>query len=240
MRILALHQGHYGERIVEHIKRTAPEGWVLETIMPPRTLPIVIDEPEEFLPSDIPQADLLLAMSESPETAQLVPAIARLSGVAAVIMPVDNSAWLPPGLQNELQREIVRMGATAVFPRTFCTLTEETVGYYDKDIAAHRSEQIAVFARYFGRPRLKIELDAAGTRITGVKVERSAPCGSTYYVAEKLVGLPVEEAVPQAGLSAHHYPCLASMQMEPTGDTLMHISGYVVNDEVERVLKELS
>jgi hypothetical protein len=27
--------------------------------------------------------------------------------------------------------------------------------------------------------------------------------------------------------------------MEPTGDTLMHISGYVVNDEVERALKTL-
>ena len=239
MRILALHQGHYGERIVGHIKESAPEGWVIEVISPPQALPIVIDEPEEFLPSDIPQADLLLAMSESPETAQLVPAIARLSGVKAVIMPVDNSAWLPLGLQNELRREIAGMGVTAVFPRTFCTLTENTVGY-GNDVENYDSECIASFARYFGRPRLKIEVDAQGTRITGVKVERSAPCGSTHYVAEKLIGLLVEEAVPQAGLHAHHYPCLASMQMEPTGDTLMHISGYVVNDEVERELRTLN
>jgi hypothetical protein len=27
------------------------------------------------------------------------------------------------------------------------------------------------------------------------------------------------------------------MNMEPTGDTLMHISGYVVNEEVEREIK---
>ena len=239
MRILALHHGHYGERIVGHIQRTAPEGWVIEVISPPRALPIVIDEPEEFLPSDIPQADLLLAMSESPETAQLVPAIARLSGVKAVIMPVDNSAWLPLGLQNELRREIAGMGVTAVFPRTFCTLTENTVGY-GNDVENYDNQSIASFARYFGRPSLKIEVDAQGTRITGVKVERSAPCGSTHYVAEKLMGLLVEEAVPQAGLHAHHYPCLASMQMEPTGDTLMHISGYVVNDEVERELRTLN
>lgn len=239
MRILALHQGHYGERIVGHIKESAPEGWVIEVISPPQALPIVIDEPEEFLPSDIPQADLLLAMSESPETAQLVPAIARLSGVKAVIMPVDNSAWLPLGLQNELRREIAGMGVTAVFPRTFCTLTENTVGY-GNDVENYDNQSIASFARYFGRPSLKIEVDAQGTRITGVKVERSAPCGSTHYVAEKLMGLLVEEAVPQAGLHAHHYPCLASMQMEPTGDTLMHISGYVVNDEVERELRTLN
>jgi hypothetical protein len=60
-------------------------------------------------------------------------------------------------------------------------------------------------------------------------VQRSAPCGSTHLVAEKLTGVHIKEAVPQAGLHAHHYPCLASMHLEPTGDTLMHISGYVVN-----------
>lgn len=239
MRILALHQGHYGERIVGHIQKTAPEDWVVEVINPPRALPVVIDEPEEFLPSSIPQADLLLALSESPETAQLVPAITRLSRVEAVIMPVDNSAWLPPGLQNELRCEIAEAGATAVFPRTFCTLTESTVGY-GNDVEDYDNERIASFAGYFGRPRLKIEVGAQTTRITGVKVERSAPCGSTNYVAEKLAGLLVEGAVPQAGLHAHHYPCLASMHMEPTGDTLMHISGYVVNDEVERGLRTLS
>jgi len=239
MRILVLHQGHYGERIVAHIQKTAPENWVIKVVTPPRALPIIIDEPEEFLPSNIPHADLLLAMSESPETAQLVPAIARLSKVGAVIMPVDNSAWLPLGLQNELQREITGLGATAVFPRIFCTLTENTVGY-GSDVENYDNEYIASFARYFGRPGLKIEVDEKGARITGIKVERSAPCGSTHYVAERLIGVPVREAVPQAGLHAHHYPCLASMQMEPTGDTLMHISGYVVNDEVERELKTLS
>jgi hypothetical protein len=239
VRILALHHGHYGERIVEYVRQSAPGDWLLETFLPPSALPLVIDEPEEFLPSAIPQADLLLALSESPETAQLVPAVARLSGVRAVIMPVDNSAWLPPGLQNELHREIAAMGITAVFPKTFCTLTEETTGY-GNHVEKYDNEHIAAFARYFGRPRLKIEINAQGARMTGVKVERSAPCGSTRYVAEKLVGVSMGEAVPQAGLHAHHYPCLASMQMEPTGDTLMHISGYVVNDEVERELRTLT
>jgi hypothetical protein len=239
IRILALHQGHYGERIVEHIRKSAPEDWMLEVIIPPRVLPAIIDDPGEFLPSDISQADLLLALSESPETAQLVPAIARLSGVKAIIMPVDNSAWLPLGLKNQLQRELAGMGIAAVFPRTFCTLTENATGY-GGDIETYDNERIAAFAAYFGRPRLKIEVDASGNRIVRVEVERSAPCGSTHYVAEKLVGVPVAEAVPQAGLHAHHYPCLASMQMEPAGDTLMHISGYVVNDEVERELRRLS
>lgn len=235
MHILALYQGHYGQRIVEHIKKSAPQDWVIETVNPPRALPVIIDDPEEFLPKNIPQANLLLALSESQETAQLVPAIARVSNVKAVIMPVDNSAWLPAGLQNQLREEIVRMGKAAVFPKTFCTLTETTVGF-GSDAETYDNECIASFARHFGRPRLKIKV-GSDERIIEVNVERSAPCGSTYLVAEKLTGIPAKDAVPQAGLHAHHYPCLASMQMEPGGETLMHISGYVVNDEVTRVLK---
>ena len=236
MRILALHQGHYGERIVEHIKKSAPKDWTIEVMNPPRGLPIVVDEPEQFLPSNLPHADLLLALSESRETAQLVPAIVKLSRVKAVIMPVDNSAWLPPGLKNQIKREIAEMGVTAVFPKTFCTLTENTTGF-GSDVETYDSEYVATFATYFGRPRLNIKVDGQGAKIVEVKVERSAPCGSTHRVAEKLVGVPIEEAVPQAGLYAHLHPCLASMAMEPTGDTLMHLSGYVVNDEVERELK---
>ncbi|MFC2010037.1 DUF166 domain-containing protein [Chloroflexota bacterium] len=238
MRILALHQGHYGERIVEHIRKTAPEDWVIEVMSPPRALPIVIDDAEDFLPPDIPQADLLLALSESPETAQLVPAIARLSGAKAVIIPVDSSAWLPPGLKSQVEHDLARIGVAASFPKTFCTLTENTTGY-EGDTESYDNDIITSFATHFGRPKLKITVDTQSGKITGVEVERSAPCGSTHRVAEKLVGVAVAEAVPQAGLHAHHYPCLASMEMEPRGDTLMHISGYVVNEEVERELKHL-
>jgi hypothetical protein len=69
MHILTLHQWYYGGRIIEYIIRAAPEDWVLELITAPRVLPIVIDELEEFLPSSIPQDDLLLALSESSGTA---------------------------------------------------------------------------------------------------------------------------------------------------------------------------
>ncbi len=233
MRILVMHQGHYGQRILEHIRKSGPQTWVIETISSPRALPIVIDEPEDFLPSKIPQADLLLALSESPETAQLIPAIARLSEVKAVITPIDHSAWLPPGLKNQIQQEMGKMGVASVFPKTFCTLTERDSGF-GTEVETYDNQYISSFATYFGRPKLEIRVHPQSGKITEVRVERSAPCGSTHRVAEKLIGVDVKEAVPQAGLHAHHYPCLASMDMEPWGDTLMHISGYVVNDEVKR------
>lgn len=236
MRILVMYQGHYGKRIADNIKKSAPGDWTVEVHSLPRALPLVIDEPEEFLPSNLPQADLLLALTESAEAAQLIPGLARLSRAKAAIIPIDSSAWLPPGLKNQIRRELADIGVASVFPKTFCTLTEKEAGY-GSDIEPHNNDYIARFASLFGRPRLKIQVDRESGRIVKVEVQRSAPCGSTHLVAEKLIGVHINEAVPQAGLHAHHYPCLASMNMEPTGDTLMHISGYVVNEEVEREVK---
>lgn len=236
MRILVMYQGHYGQRIADNIKRSALPDWIIEVHNLPRRLPLVIDEPEEFLPANLPQADLLLALTESQEAAQLIPGLAKRSGAKAVITPIDNSAWLPLGLRNQIQRELANIGVASIFPKTFCTLTEKEAGF-GNDIEPYNSECIARFARLFGRPKLKIQVDWESGQIVKVEVQRSAPCGSTHLVAEKLTGVHIKEAVPQGGLHAHHYPCLASMSMEPTGDTLMHISGYVVNEEVEREIK---
>jgi len=240
MRILAMFQGNYGERIVKHISEQAPQGWTMNTIAVPRALPPIVEEPEDFLPSDIPQCDLLLAMIESPGAAQLIPTVVKLSKAKAVIAPIDNSAWLPAGLKNQLRRELVEKGVVAVFPKTFCTLTEHSAGFR-RSAEPYNDEIVASFAKHFGKPKLKIKVDPRSRTIAEVTVERGAPCGSTRFVAQKLVGMPVDKAIPQAGLIAHHYPCLASMQQEQLDDrlfdTLMHISGYVMNEEVEPQVK---
>ncbi|MFH1652265.1 MAG: DUF166 family protein, partial [Chloroflexota bacterium] len=200
-------------------------------------LPLLIDEPEDFLPTDIPETDLLLALSESEGAAQLVPAIARRSHARAVILPVDDGSWLPPGLQNQVQEELKREGMSAVFPRTFCTLTGDYAGYGSKSVP-YSDEFISAFARYFGRPQLQVTIDQSGEIILAVAVKRGAPCGSTHHVASLLVGMPVAEILPRAGLLVHQFPCLASMQTEEidTGvfEPLMSVSGYVMNEELAR------
>ena len=237
MHILALTQGYYGNRIVEHLKTWAPREWAIEVIAVPSVLPPIIDEPEEFLPTEVSQVNLLLALVESPGAADLIPTLAKLSGPKAVIAPIDNSVWLPLGLKNQLQQELAEMGITAVFPKTFCTLTESSAGFRT-NAEPYDNESIASFAKHFGKPRLNIKVDPHSETIAEVVIERGAPCGSTQYVAQRLVGMPIEEVLPRAGLIVHHYPCLASMKREQLDshlfDTLMHISGYVVNEEVER------
>lgn len=240
MRILAIVQGHYGQRMVDNIRSRGPADWTIETFRPPAALPIIVDDPEEFLPASLPQVDLLLALIENPSTAQLLPSIARSSGAKAVLCPIDNSAWVPPGLKNQLQRELGDLGIESAFPKPFCTLTEETAGYR-RAAEPYSSQTIAEFARHFGRPRLNLRVNTQTGTIEGVEVIRGAPCGSTHYMAERLEGTLVEDALPNAGLISHQYPCLASMDREQIDDrlvdTLMHVSGYVVNEEVEEQLR---
>ena len=56
--------------------------------------------------------------------------------------------------------------------------------------------------------------------------------------AQKLIGVSVDEAEVQAGLAHHHYPCWASMVRDPDfNDTLMHVSGNLLKDNVGRQVK---
>jgi hypothetical protein len=57
-------------------------------------------------------------------------------------------------------------------------------------------------------------------------------------VAERLVGVSADDAEQEAGLLHHHYPCLASMGVDTDyGDTLMHISGNLLKNNVRVQVK---
>ena len=241
MRILAITQGLYGNRIAENLRSRGPENWIIETFIPPRGLPVIIDDPEEFLPATMPHVELILLLSESSQVAQLISGIANLTNAKAVIAPIDNSSWLPPGLKSQLKQDLAEIGVAAVFPKTFCTLTENECGFRN-NTEPYQNEIISSFARHFGRPKFKITVGQDKKIVKTFEVIRGAPCGSTHHAANQMVGRPVDEVKYSAGLVTHHYPCLASMQQEVLDDnlydTLMHLSGYVVNDEVEKAIQE--
>lgn len=240
MRILIVVQGPYGERIAQNISSRSPAEWTVSSVTLPRALPSIIDDPEEFVHQPLPETDLVLFLSESPQAPQLIPDLATMTGAKAVIAPVDNSSWMPQGLENQIRKELANLNISSAFPKTFCTLTENSCGYRHS-AKSHDSELIATFARHFGRPKLSITVCEESKMIESVHVERGAPCGSTHHVAEWLIGVSADDAVPKAGLICHHYPCQASMQQEQIDkalfDTLMHLSGYVINEEVEEQVK---
>jgi len=77
-------------------------------------------------------------------------------------------------------------------------------------------------------------------RIVHVEVLRSAPCGSTWFVAKQLEGVEVEnklELYDRISESHHSYPCTASMEKDrEIGDTILHKAGYLIRAAVEKAL----
>jgi hypothetical protein len=226
MRILVAIQGHYGQRIADNIRKCGPADWKVYSFTFPQELPAIIDDANEFLPKELPAADLLISLGEHPGVAQMIPDMVKKSGAKVVIAPADNRVWLPPGLAKQIKRKLESMGVDMVYPVPFCTLTE-------KD---SQNPHIKEFTKYFGRPEVDMELDK--DRIKRVAVIRGAPCGCTPYVADGLVGIWERDAVEKAGLLHHQYPCLSTMVMDQEfEDTLMHRGGLMAKLAVEKAIK---
>ena len=230
MRVLIVIQGYYGERMVDNIKQHCPPSWAVNSYTFSTGLPALIDEPDEFLPRELPVADLLISLGEHPGVAQLIPDMVKMSGAKAVIAPADNRAWTPPGLARQIQRKLESMGVDMVYPVPFCTLTEND----------SQNPYIREFARYFGMPIVDIEFYKDDRhRIGKTDVSRGAPCGSTQFVAEGLAGVWFRDAVEKAGLLHHQFPCMATMTMDREfEDTLMHRAGAMVKHAVEKPIKD--
>ncbi len=123
MRVLAIVQGEFGHRKVRNIRAHAPPGWRIEAWELPHSLPLLLDDLEEYLPVDLTKAELVLALGESPSAMQLVPEAAKKAGAKAVIVPIDDREWLPSGLEMQLKREFKALGIASAFPTPFCALT---------------------------------------------------------------------------------------------------------------------
>jgi hypothetical protein len=233
MRILAIISGEYGRRHVDNLRANGPESWQIEVWQAPAVLPLMIDYPEDYLPKSFAPADLLLSFAELRGVAELLPDIAGMAGVTGVVAGVDNEAWLPRGLARQLRGWLEKMGIVCVTPKPLCSLTELDYGVTRRQRITYDCPVIAEFARFFGQPSFKIQVDAETRTILAVEVVRDAVCGCARYAAQGLVGLSVDEAEEKAGLLHHHYPCLASMGKDVDfDDTLMHVSGNILKDKV--------
>ena len=236
MKILAIVSGEYGKRHMANIRKNGPSEWELAMWVPPRVLPMVIDEPEEFLPPSLAPADLVLGFQEDARTAQLIADVAKLCKAKAVIAPVDREEWMPRGLVQQLSQWLAKAGIAAVFPKPLCSLTESAAAPRD-GAGKPTSAKIAEFTRVFGRPSFEISCDPQTRKIASVRVVRDAVCGCARHVAEKLVGVAADDAEQAAGLAHHHYPCMASMGIDPEfNDTLMHVSGNILKEEIGQAL----
>ncbi|HEY52252.1 MAG TPA: hypothetical protein G4N94_02210 [Caldilineae bacterium] len=238
MRILAIVSGDYGHRHVENIRTNGPSTWTIETWSAPSILPPVIDYPEDYLPGSLPPADLLLSFAEHKGVAELLPEIAQLCGAKSAIAGVDSEAWLPRGLARQLRGWMEDIGVVCVTPKPLCSLGQNHYMLTRRKHVMYDDPRISEFAAHFGHPDLHLRIDPDTRTITEVVVVRDAVCGCARFAAERLVGVSVDDAEEQVGLLHHHYPCLASMGIDSDyADTLMHVSGNILKENVAPQLK---
>ena len=239
MRILAITSGEYGIRHVENIKTHKPKSWSIDTWKAPAAFPLIIDYPEDFLPESFAPCDLILSFAEHKSAAELIPDIAEMTGAKGVIVAVDNAAWLPPGLGRQLIGWLERIEVACVTPKPLCSLTQKDYKITRRDRVPYDSEIIREFARHFGQPDIQVKVDEISRTVISADVLVDAVCGCARHVAEKMIGLSVDEAEEKAGLFHHHFPCLASMVKldDYNHDTLMHESGHLLQENLSEQLK---
>ncbi|MBN1322425.1 MAG: DUF166 domain-containing protein [Methanotrichaceae archaeon] len=196
----------------------------------PKTLDDFIDDVGPYIPADIPKAEIAIVVGVHPDiTFGLLPALLE-KGYKGIIGGSENPADLPLGTRLQLEEEASKLGMEAAFAKPFCALRPDP-----------EKPSIKAFMEKarFGEPAIEIltQRSRKGKRtILAANVIRSAPCGSTWYVAKRMVGLETDQEDLRERISeAHHaYPCTASMDQDiELKDTILHKAGYIIREAVE-------
>jgi len=209
--------------------------------------PEFIEEPEEYLPKNLPPVDFILVVGIHQDLLSGLPDYLKDKGIKAVIVPIEDPKWVPAGLQTQVLEEFEKNGIQAAFPKPFCSLSTELNEY--NQIGFHltkKRDYINKFIEFFkiGKPIVSFLLSKDGESIEDACVIQTAPCGSTYYIVQQLKakyfknGKSGELSLNERISKAHHaYPCNASMNQDSIlKDSILHVGGYLVRNAIRREL----
>ncbi len=195
-----------------------------EELPKPEELPPMIEDPGDYLPR-LPPVDVLVAVGLHPD---LLIALPDSYDVRSLIVPVEEPDWMDPWTERKLREACEESNVELTVARPGCDL--EPPGPVTERFCR---------AGMIGRPKLSLRVEDGV--IVEARVVRSAPCGCTWFVAKRLVGVDAEPGEVKAAVSeAHHsYPCTASMKVdERVGDTLLHAAGWLHVRAALRALEE--
>ena len=200
----------------------------------PSKLPAFIDNPEKYIPRKIPKAELCVASGLHKDLLLELPHHIQKIGIGGLIVPIEDFAEVPSGLRKQVAERCQELDLENEFPKPFCSLKPTE----DKPIISRLVNELKV-----GRPSLEISTAHRGKReaIDSAIVKRSAPCGSTRYIAKKLIGVEMKmEILYDTIAKAHHsYPCTATMNVDPEArEPILHIGGYIIREAVEKALAQ--
>ena len=229
----------------EHLKSFSNSIYFYEQLG--ENVPEFIEEPEEFLPKNLPPVDFLMVVGIHQDLLSGLPFYLRDKDIKAVIVPIEDPKWVPAGLQVQVLEEFEKYGIQAAFPKPFCSLSKEQDEY--NKIGFHLTKEhnfIYEFIDHFkvGVPIISFLLSKDGESIEDTCVLQTAPCGSSYYVCQQLKAkyfkngksgvLSLNERISKAH---HAYPCNASMDQDSIlKDSILHIGGYLIRNAIRREL----
>ena len=210
-------------------------------------IPDFIEEPEQFLPKNLPKVNFLLVIGIHQDLLSGLPEYLKDKEIKAVIIPIEDPKWVPPGLQVQVLEEFEKYGIQAAFPKPFCSLNKELDEYNKIGFNITKNHNfIKEFIDYFkvGKPIVSLLLSKDGEYIEDTCVLQSAPCGSTFFVVQQLKskyfknGKSGELSLNERISKAHHsYPCNASMDQDSIlKDSILHVGGYLVRNAIRREL----
>ena len=192
----------------------------------PDNLPPFVENPHSHLPL-IPPCDVVIAFEIHPDLLLGLSELLAASDVKALIAPAEGSEWVKPGLRRQLKEILEEHSIEYAFPKPFCSLDMKE----SHPVVNQFISQIKI-----GRPRLDIELKK--TTIKTARCIRSAPCGSTWYVCERLKNVSADQVTETVAAAHHSYPCNASMVSDyELKDTPLHTAGYLLREAVYEALK---
>ncbi|MBN2157533.1 MAG: thymidylate synthase [Candidatus Lokiarchaeota archaeon] len=195
------------------------------------SLSSLIDEPESFLPEDIPEANVLIVVNLHGDILTSIPEFAYNHGIKLVIVPIEIGELVPEGLERQVSDELDNYKIEYAFPRPFCALMKNS-----------KYPLLNEFIDYFHLGYPKMDFKIENNRIIECEVKTTAPCGSTFYICRELVrnNTLINKKLKELISKSHHaYPCNASMKEDPVlGDTTLHIAGYIHREAIYSAILE--
>ncbi|MBU4212656.1 MAG: DUF166 domain-containing protein [Verrucomicrobia bacterium] len=182
----------------------------------PSVLPFVLEKPGKYVPSDMPAHDVLLVIHIHEQILLEILARCPQWGTKGVVVPLEAPGWVSGAAIRQALEICARNNIEISFPKPFCSFNPPCGGVLDE------------FRKSFRIGFPDVDLTVENGIIIKARVNVSAACGATYYIARWLVGRAVCEDLKTEVISRrlHSYPCTASMEWDDElGDTPLHVAG---------------
>lgn len=196
----------------------------------PARLPVYIDDPDTYIPSELEEHDVSLVINVHEDLLLSLPEKLKAAGSRAMIVFLDDSDWLNPGVRRQVKKKCAEIGLEAAFPKPSCSLD-----------AGEDQPVIREFQRIYrvGKPQILVQ--SRDGVIREARVVQSAPCGNTYYVAYNLAGQEITDDLNERVVAKywHSYPCVGSMMTDSElGDSILHKGGFLHYEAVDEAVRE--